>query len=151
MGVRILENVPATSRIASFRIQLTTRFCPLDLAQWLHFSIEQRQASIRSSALMSAIQDVVVTKTSAKTSSLQPKTRRNSSSLSDASKRPSRQSISMSRIWQMAMGTSRKATDLVHNLMTKLVQISPRIRSISACGGSSRWRRFLPAPSWWSI
>ena len=57
----------ATNGIESFRIRPIANNYLQGLGRWLHFSKEQRQASTKSSALMSAIPDVPVTKTCART------------------------------------------------------------------------------------
>ena len=159
MAVSTHANAPATNGIESCRTQPIASNFLRDLGRWLHFNREQRLALIKFSASMSATPDAPVTKTCARTTWLPLRIRRSSSSLSDASRRPSIRSTKVCKTCQGLMRLKMTKKLLFWMLVTKVQRTpttsaqqesSSNVLNRSVCGVSLPWKKSLQVPFWWS-
>ena len=159
MAASTHANAPATNGIESYRIRPIASNFHRGLGRWLHFNREQRLALIKFSASMSATPDAPATKTCARTTWLPLRIRRSSSSLSDASRRPSIRSTKVYKTYQGPMRLKmtkklpswRPVTKVQRTPTTSAQQeSSSNVLNRSVCGVSLRWKKSLRVPSWWN-
>ena len=147
MAVRTLGSVLATNGTASFRIPLTVKQCRLDLVKWLHISFVLRLQSIKSSASMSAIQNVPATRTFARTIWWLIRIKGNGSCLSSDFK----SILALSTPQKLSPKRTLKLQQTVfhHNcvkIALFLAQLCLKDHHRSKCGVLWPWKTFLRVP-----